>query len=126
MTCGKYHIPSILVVGPESFTMVLRLQRVTPIMSPQLTRPDDLGVIHGYRSQTGPRKPHHHRGFSERSDLLSAPWRWEGVSRVRVRLPPIPGLSAETPGDLSRRRVPDAPLPLCPCPPGWGHHLAYP
>ena len=23
-----------------------------------------------------------------------------------------------------RRRVPDAPLALCPCPPGWGHHLA--
>jgi hypothetical protein len=21
-------------------------------------------------------------------------------------------------------RVPDAPLPLCPYPPGWGHHLA--
>ena len=24
------------------------------------------------------------------------------------------------------RRVPDAPLALCPCPPGWAHHLACP
>ena len=23
-------------------------------------------------------------------------------------------------------RVPDAPLPLCPCSPGWRHHLAHP
>src|SRR5689334_10679712 len=22
--------------------------------------------------------------------------------------------------------MPDTPLPLCPCPPRWGHHLAYP
>ena len=29
-------------------------------------------------------------------------------------------------GELQRGREPDAPLPLCPCPPGWSHHLAYP
>jgi hypothetical protein len=29
-------------------------------------------------------------------------------------------------GDLSWRWVLDAPLPLCSCPPGWGHHLAAP
>ena|SRR5215813_10160689 len=36
------------------------------------------------------------------------------------------GLSARTQSELSRRWVPDPPLPLRPCPPGWSHHLAYP
>ena len=36
------------------------------------------------------------------------------------------GLSAQASGDLPRRRVPDASLPLCPCPLGWSHHLAHP
>ena len=39
---------------------------------------------------------------------------------------PVPWLSAQAQGDLSRRRVPDASLALCPCPPGWAHHLAHP
>ena len=64
--------------------------------------------------------------FQRRSDLLSAAWRWQGVCRMCARLPPVPWLSAQTQGDLSRRRVPDAPLALCPCPSGWGHHLAHP
>src|SRR5262249_52097781 len=37
--------------------MVLRLQRVTSIVSHPLTRPDDLGVTHGASCQTNPRKP---------------------------------------------------------------------
>jgi hypothetical protein len=37
----------------------------------QPTRPDDLGVTHAENIQTDTRKPHHHRRFSERSDLLS-------------------------------------------------------
>src|SRR2546427_4503160 len=46
--------------SPEPFTIVLRFQRVPPIVSPQLARPDDLGVTHGHSSQTDARKPHHH------------------------------------------------------------------
>src|SRR5713101_303129 len=43
---------------------------------------------------------------------------------MRPRLSPGPGLSTRTQGDLSRRRVLDPALPLCPCPLGWGHYLA--
>jgi len=32
--------------------MVLRFQRVTPIVSHLLPRPDDLGVTHGHNGQT--------------------------------------------------------------------------
>ena len=32
--------------------------------------------------QTDTRKPHHHRRFSGRNDLLSAPWQRQGVSRI--------------------------------------------
>src|SRR6266446_4512677 len=42
------------------------------------------------------------------------------------RLRPVPRFSAETQDDLSRGRVPDAPLSLCPCPAGSSHHLACP
>src|SRR5215831_19716664 len=39
---------------------------------------------------------------------------------------PVPRLSARTQGHVSRRGVPDPPLPLCPRPAGWTHHLAAP
>src|SRR5919198_904592 len=39
---------------------------------------------------------------------------------------PLDRLSAHTQGSLSRRRVPDPPLPLRPGPAGWAHHLASP
>ena len=39
---------------------------------------------------------------------------------------PVPRVSAQTQGGLSRRRVPDTPLPLRPGPSGWSHHLAHP
>jgi hypothetical protein len=44
---------------------------------------------------------------------------------MRARFSPSPWLSTRTQGDLSRR-VFDPPLPLCPCPLGWGHYLACP
>jgi hypothetical protein len=40
--------------------MVLRCQHVTPIVSRQLTRPDDIGVTHVHSGQTDSRRPHHH------------------------------------------------------------------
>ena len=43
-----------------------------------------------------------------------------------LAFPPVPWLSAHAQGHLSRRRVPDPPLALCPCPAGWAHHLAHP
>jgi hypothetical protein len=43
--------------------MVLSFQRVTPIVSHPLTRPDDLGVTYGPSRQTDARKPHYHRRF---------------------------------------------------------------
>src|SRR5262249_51164830 len=101
-------------------------QRAAPIVSPLLPTPDNLGVTHGHSDETDTRKPHHHRRFSRRSDVFLPDSRWEGVSRVRVRLPPLPRLSTETQGDLSRRRVPDATLALCPPPCAWDHHLASP
>src|SRR5262249_40466345 len=87
--------------------MVLILQCVPPIVSPPLTRPDDLGVTHGTSRQTDPRKPHHHCRFSRRSDLLSAAGRWQGVPRVYPRLCPVPWLPAQTQDDLLRRWMPD-------------------
>src|SRR5262249_8789976 len=46
--------------------------------------------------------------------------------RMRPRLSPGPRLSTRTQGDVSRRRVPDAPLALCPRQAGRGHYLAAP
>src|SRR5437764_13043265 len=97
--------------------MVLILQRVPPIVSHPLTRPDDLGVTYGTSRQTDPRKPHHHCRFSRRSDLLSAAGRWQGVPRVYPRLHPVPWLPAQTQGDLLRRWMPDTAFALCPCRP---------
>ncbi len=37
--------------------IVLRFQCVTPIVSHQLTRPDDSGVTHGHSGQTDASKP---------------------------------------------------------------------
>src|SRR5215467_14014668 len=119
-------MPSHFVVTFCAFTIVLIFQRAAPIVSPLLPTPDNLGVTHGHSDETDTRKPHHHRRFSRRSDVFLPDSRWEGVSRVRVRLPPLPRLSTETQGDLSRRRVPDAPLALCPPPCAWDHHLASP
>src|SRR5439155_10939025 len=95
-------------------------------VSPLLPTPDNLGVTHGHSGETDARKPHHHCRFSRRSDVFLPDSRREGVSRVRVRLPPLPRLPTETQGDLSRRRVPDAPFALCPYPSEWGDHLAHP
>jgi hypothetical protein len=44
------HIPSDLVVRPWAFTIVLRFQRVTPIVSHQLTRPGNFRLF-GVRQQ---------------------------------------------------------------------------
>jgi hypothetical protein len=41
--------------------MGLRVQSVTPMVSPQLTIPDDLGVTHGPNGQPDPRHPDYHR-----------------------------------------------------------------
>src|SRR5215813_4817935 len=106
--------------------MVLRFQRVTSIVSYPLTRPDDLGVTHGHSSQTDANKPYHYCRFPERSDVLPAAWRWEGVPRICPRLRYVPRLSAETQSHLSRWRIPDAPLALRPNPSGRAHHLASP
>src|SRR6266581_5217181 len=61
------------------------------MVSPQLPRPDNLGVTHETNSQTNTRKPDHHRRFSERSDLFSAAGRRQSVrlslSRLNHRLP---------------------------------------
>src|SRR5438128_7580606 len=104
--------------------MVLRVQRVTLTVSPQLPRPDDRGGTYGYSGETDARKPHHHCRFPERSDVLTAAWRWEGVPRMCRRLRDVPGLSVHTQSDLSRRRMPDTPLLLRPCPPRGAQHLA--
>src|SRR4029434_1991994 len=106
--------------------IVLRFQCVTHIMSHQLTRPDDREVTQGHSGHTDARKPHHHRRFPKRSDVLPAAWRWSGVPRMCPRLRHVPRLSAEIQSHLSRRLVPDPSLPLCPCPAGWSHHLAHP
>ena len=63
--------------------------------------------------------------FQTKRPTCSA-WRRQGVCRMRARLSPGSGLSAQTQGHLSRWRGPDAALPLCPCAPGWRHHLAHP
>ena len=79
-----------------------------------------------HSSQTDPRKPDHHRRFSETKrptfSCLAMARRLSSASSPS----PVPWLSTHPQGDLSRRRVPDPPLALCPCPSGWGHHLADP
>src|SRR5215510_4304609 len=106
--------------------IVLRFPCVTLIVSHQRTRLDDLGVTHGQHSPTDTAQSHHHHRFPGRSHLLSSARRWQGVCRMCSRLSPLLWLSAHTHGHLSRRWVPDTALPLCPCPAGWSHHLAYP
>src|SRR6266849_4491816 len=105
--------------------MVLRFERVTPIVSHELTRPDARGVTHGHSGQGDARQPDYHRRFSQRSDVLSAAWRRQGISRVCPCLSPVPWLSAQTQGDLWWRR-PDPSLALCARPAGRSHHLAHP
>src|SRR4029453_16314413 len=104
--------------------MVLILPRVPLIVSHPLTRPDDLGVTHEASCQTNPRKPHHHCRFSRRRDLLAAAEQREGLCGIRVRFPPLPGLSAQTQSPLSRRWMPHPSFALCAGPSGWSHHLA--
>src|SRR4029453_12693274 len=62
--------------------VVLIFQRVTPIVSHPLTRPDDRGVTHEDSGQTDATKPHYHCRFSKRSNLLPPDVRRQGVSRV--------------------------------------------
>ena len=83
-------------------------------------------TAHASHNQTATRQPDHHHRFSGRSDLLTAPGRSEGVSRMCAGLHPVHRLSARTQGHVSRRWVPDPPLPLCPRSSGWSHHLAAP
>jgi hypothetical protein len=90
----------------------LRFQHVTPMVSHQLTTPNDLGVTHGHSGQTDARKPRPHRRFSRRSHLLPSDGRWPGVSRMCPCLSPVAWLSAETSGDLRRRRMLDTALAL--------------
>src|SRR5262249_53069485 len=104
--------------------MVLSFQRVTPIVSHPLTRPDDLGVTYGPNRQTDTRKPHHHRRFSRRCDLLPAAERRQSLRRMCARLPPGPWLPTQAQGDVGGGGVSAPPLALCARPPGWGHHLA--
>lgn len=106
--------------------MALIWQRVTPIVSHPLTRPDDLGVTHEHSGQIDPHKPHHHSRFSRRSALRAAAGRRQGLCGMRVRFPPFPRLSARPYGDGSGRWVPDPPCALPPCPARWGHPLADP
>jgi len=57
------HIPPILVVNPESVTMCLNFQGVTPMVGQEPRPPSDLGETHGPSRRTDTRKPHHHRRF---------------------------------------------------------------
>src|SRR4029450_2940989 len=58
--------------------------------------PEDLGGTHGHSGATDASKPHHHRRLPERSDVLPAAWRWEGVPRMCPCLRHVPWLSAHT------------------------------
>jgi len=58
------HIPPNYVVKPASFTIPLLFQDIPPMVCHELSRPHNLGVTHGTRSQTNTRKPHHYRRFS--------------------------------------------------------------
>jgi hypothetical protein len=60
----KMHIPPNYVVKPASFTIPLLFQAIPPMVCHELSRPHNLGVTHGTRSQTHTRKPHDHRRFS--------------------------------------------------------------
>src|SRR5215831_13003761 len=86
--------------APTPFVIPLQLCSLTPILGHQLRRPSDLRVTYAQYHSTDPRKPHHHRRFSQRSHLCTAAWRWQGVCRMRRGFPPLPRLSARPQGDL--------------------------
>src|SRR5215510_11680160 len=123
---GFAHSTELRGRAPTPFVIPLQLVSLTPILGHRLQRLLDLRVTHAKHRSPDPRKPDHHRRFSQRSHLLSAPWRRQGVSRMRRGFPPGLGLSTRPQGALSWRWVPDASLPLRPCPPRWAHHLAGP
>src|SRR5215831_3579171 len=112
--------------APTPCVISLQLCSLTPILGHLLHRPSDLRTTHAKCYSPDPRKPDHHRRFSERSDLLSTAWGWQSVCRMRARLSPGPWLATGTQGDLSWRWVSDTSLPLHPCPPRWPHYLACP
>src|ERR671936_588918 len=91
-----------------------------------LLRDRDLttGGTHGTGGEKDTAQPHHHCRFSERNDLLSAPWRRQGLCRMCDGLSPLPGLSARPQGHVSRRWVSPPPPPLFPSPGGGGSPLA--
>src|SRR5712691_1676901 len=104
-----FHIPSYLVVTPNAGVASLPLGRFSPIVGHQQHRPSDLRMTHAQHDPPDPRKPDHHCRFSQRSDLLSAAWRRQGVCRMRARVPPRPWFSAHTQDDVSGRGMPDPP-----------------
>jgi hypothetical protein len=50
----------------------------------------------------------------------------KAVSRIGDGVYPLSRVSAQAQGNLARRRVPDTPLALRPCPPGGGLTIASP
>src|SRR5215475_9132716 len=57
-----------------AFVIPLQLSSFIPILDHPLQRLPDLRVIHAKHRSPDPRKPDHHRGFSERIYLLSTAW----------------------------------------------------
>src|SRR5882724_1723627 len=98
--CGKEHIPSDLVVKPYVLHDSLEMVWYYPHLGSLTHRPSDLRVTHAKHSPPDPRKPDHHHRFSQQSDLLSAPWRRQGVCRIGHGVHPFHRFSAQTQGDL--------------------------
>src|SRR5262245_43515286 len=123
---GIIHIPPNLVVALRGThnTFAISTRYLHHVPSAPTTA--DRGMRHGTDHRSDTPKPHHHRRFPGPIHLLPADQRWQGVCRVCPCFPPLPRLSARPQGDLSRRGVSHTPLPLCPCPAGWAHHLACP
>src|SRR5919106_3270878 len=93
------------------------------MVSPQLPRPDTLGMTHGTHHHTDTRKPDDHHRFSRRSHLLPPDDRWQGVCRMGPCLRPDSWFSTQAPGNLSWGRVSHTPLALQACPSRWDDHL---
>src|SRR5712692_698051 len=97
---GKLHIPSDLVVKPFVFHNSLEISKGYLHGVSCAVQTFDLGVTHAKPDQTTTRKPYYYRRFSERSDLLSAAGRRQGVCRIGDGFHPVHRLSAETQGHL--------------------------